>query len=187
MPFLHLFTFLMFLFSNILISMANQRVINKETGCLIHLAFTTTVIHETMVTTLLLKQLICFTVVPQTSCDSAWPYCNDYPAQFRRGGKNLGNLGIVDIDVDPACTSGFLNTIHILSTFVYEAISKFDRKLDVFSFGHLALRKIEFGYKWERLQSGTTKWILVWTVWNPLIRQQTNFWCTVAKLYIRNS
>ena len=93
---------------------------------------------------------------PQTSCDSAWPYCNDYPAQFRRGGKNLGNLRIVDIDVDPACTSGFLNTIHIPSTFVYKAISKFDRKLDVFSFGHLALREIEFGYKQEKLQSATT-------------------------------
>lgn len=66
-------------------------------------------------------------------------------------------LHIVDIDVDPACTSGFLNTIQIPSTFVYEAISKFDRKLDVFSFGHIALREIEFGYKRERLQSGTTK------------------------------
>ena len=131
-----------------------QRVISKETGCLIHLAFT---IHETIVTTLLLKQLICFysdhkLVVIQLDLTAMIN-----PTQFRRGGKNLGNLGIVDIDVDPACTSGFLNTIHIPSTFVYEAISKFDRKLDVFSFGHLVLREIEFGYKRERLQSGTTK------------------------------
>ena len=59
-------------------------------------------------------------------------------------------LHIVDIDVDPACISGFLNTIHVPNTFIYEAISghaKFDRKLDDFSFGHLVLREIEFGCK----------------------------------------
>ena len=57
--------------------------------------------------------------------------------------SDFGNSHIVDID--PACTSGFLNTIHVPGTLVYmppEASSghaKFNRKLDVFSFGHLAL------------------------------------------------
>ena len=57
--------------------------------------------------------------------------------------SDFGNSRIVDID--PACTSGFLNTNHVPGTLVYmppEAASghaKFNRKLDVFSFGHLAL------------------------------------------------
>ena len=57
--------------------------------------------------------------------------------------SDFGNSRIVDID--PACTSGLLNTIHVPGTLVYmppEAASghaKFNRKLDVFSFGHLAL------------------------------------------------
>ena len=57
--------------------------------------------------------------------------------------SDFGNSRIIDID--PACSSEFQSTIHVPGTIIYmppEACSdhaKFNKKLDIFSFGHLAL------------------------------------------------
>ena len=57
--------------------------------------------------------------------------------------SDFGNSRI--IDVDPACSSEFISTSHVPGTTIYmppEASSdhaKFNKKLDIFSFGHLAL------------------------------------------------
>ena len=48
----------------------NQRLINKETGCLIHLAFTTTVKHATMHATMHATILMCRTT------DEVWHLVN---------------------------------------------------------------------------------------------------------------
>ena len=57
--------------------------------------------------------------------------------------SDFGNSRIIDID--PACSSEFISTTHVPGTIIYmppEASSdhaKFNKKLDIFSFGHLAL------------------------------------------------
>ena len=57
--------------------------------------------------------------------------------------SDFGNSRIIDID--PACSSEFRSTTHVPGTIVYmppEPCSdhaKFNEKLDIFSFGHLAL------------------------------------------------
>ena len=57
--------------------------------------------------------------------------------------SDFGNSRIIDID--PACSSEFKSTTHVPGTIIYmppEACSdqaKFNEKLDIFSFGHLAL------------------------------------------------
>ena len=57
--------------------------------------------------------------------------------------SDFGNSRI--IDVDPACSTHFQSTSHVPGTIIYmppEACSdraKFNKKLDIFSFGHLAL------------------------------------------------
>ena len=57
--------------------------------------------------------------------------------------SDFGNSRI--IDVDPACSTHFQSTTHVPGTIIYmppEACSdhaKFNKKLDIFSFGHLAL------------------------------------------------
>ena len=57
--------------------------------------------------------------------------------------SDFGNSRIIDID--PACSSEFKSTSHVPGTTIYmppEASSdraKFNKKLDIFSFGHLAL------------------------------------------------
>ena len=57
--------------------------------------------------------------------------------------SDFGNPRIIDID--PACSSEFISTSHVPGTTIYmppEASSnhaRFNKKLDIFSFGHLAL------------------------------------------------
>ena len=57
--------------------------------------------------------------------------------------SDFGNSRIIDID--PACSSEFISTTHVPGTIIYmppEASldhAKFNKKLDIFSFGHLAL------------------------------------------------